>query len=238
MREEGLTRFNDYTKVSSGNNHYLVYLNLIKDLHASVDKYAKGRLLDIGCGNKPYEMMFKGKVSEYVGCDIVQSSEGKVDIICEATSIPVSDQVFDTVFCTQTLEHVADHQKLIDEAYRVLKPGGHFIVSAPLYWHLHEEPYDFFRFTKHGFEHIFKKAGFKVVDMLSNGGVWATTGQVIIHAMTLRNDTKQSPWFLRFFKKMFVTLRIHRICNIFFSWLDRKDFNPVNTMNYVVVGVK
>jgi SAM-dependent methyltransferase len=238
MREEGLDRFTDYRAISSGNNYYLVYKNLFRDLEKSVKTYAKGRVLDIGCGNKPYLEMFAGKITEYIGCDIVQSSEKKVDVLCEATNIPLPDQGFDTVFSTQTLEHVAEHQKLLDEAYRLLKPGGHIIISAPLYWHLHEEPYDFFRFTKYGFEHIFNKAGFKTVEILSNGGVWATTGQVIIHAMTLKNQGKKSPWYIRFVKKTFITLRFHRLTNWFFSWLDKKDLNPVNTMNYVVVGIK
>lgn len=238
MREEGLERFTDYKGISPGNNYYLVYKPLFKDLEKSVTTYAKGRVLDIGCGNKPYEQMFTGRITEYIGCDIVQSSEKKVDVISEATNIPLPDASFDTVFSTQTLEHVAEHQKLLNEAFRLLKPGGHIIVSAPLYWHLHEEPYDFFRFTKYGFEHIFEKAGFKTVEILSNGGLWATTGQVIIHSLMLPNKFKKSPWYVRVFKKTFVFLRFPRIINWIFSWLDKKDYNPVNTMNYVVVGRK
>jgi SAM-dependent methyltransferase len=238
MREQGLDRFADYKSISSGHNFYLVYKPLFRYLEQAIQKYANGRVLDIGCGNKPYERMFDGKITEYFGCDIAQSSQQKVDLMCEATRIPLPDQSFDTVFSTQTLEHVAEHQQMLNEAYRLLKPGGHLIVSAPLYWPLHEEPYDFFRFTKYGFTHILDKAGFKTEEIISNGGIWATTGQVIIHALTLENKHKKSPWFIRVWKKLFVTLRIHRITNWFFSWLDKKDFNPVNTMNYVVVGLK
>ncbi|MEI9956305.1 MAG: class I SAM-dependent methyltransferase [Ferruginibacter sp.] len=104
----------------------------------------------------------KVKITDYTGCDIIQSDLQKVDILCEANKIPLADNTFDTVFSTQTIEHVADHQGVINEAYRLLKPGGAIIVSAPLYWHLHEEPYDFFRFTKYGFEYIFNKAGFEI----------------------------------------------------------------------------
>lgn len=223
MREEKLYRFSDYGKVDIADHYYLVYKPLIRDLDYSVKKYAVGRVLDIGCGNKPYEGMFQGISKEYVGCDVVQSDQNRVDVICLATEIPLPDSSFDTVFSTQVIEHVEDHQALVKEAYRLLKPGGHFIVSGPMYWHLHEEPYDYFRFTKHGFRYILEKNGFTVLEILSNGGKWALMGQVIIHTMPAGIVR------LRFFRSF-----VNRI----FSYLDKKYLNDFNTMNYVVVGKK
>jgi SAM-dependent methyltransferase len=223
MREQNLDRFSDYKNTPKSDYYYLVYKPLIRELEAAVKKYAKGKVLDIGCGNKPYEAMFKGLITEYVGCDVVQSSGGKVDVICEATKITLPDASFDTVFSTQAIEHVADHQALVNEAYRLLKPGGHAIISGPMYWHLHEEPYDFFRFTKYGFQHVLEKAGFKMVEIKANGGKWATLGQVILHTLP-RRLTKYG--FLR---------SMH---NRFFTYLDEKFYNDFNTMNYVVVGKK
>ncbi|HTA26939.1 MAG TPA: class I SAM-dependent methyltransferase [Bacteroidia bacterium] len=223
MREEKQYRFSDYSKIDKADHYYLVYKPLIRDLEFAVKKYGGERVLDIGCGNKPYEGMFQGIAKEYVGCDVVQSDQSRVDVICEATKIPLPDSGFDTVFSTQVIEHVEDHQALVKEAFRLLKPGGHFIVSGPMYWHLHEEPYDFFRFTKHGFKYILEKNGFNVMEILSNGGKWALMGQVIIHTMPAR----------------LVGLRLYRIMvNRIFSYLDKKYFNDFNTMNYVVVGKK
>lgn len=223
MREENIYRFNDYCKIDKADHYYLVYKPLIRDLEFSVKKYGSGRVLDIGCGNKPYEGMFAGIAKEYVGCDVVQSDQKKVDVICEATKIPLPDSSFDTVFSTQVIEHVEDHQALVKEAFRLLKPGGHFIVSGPMYWHLHEEPYDFFRFTKHGFRYILEKNGFNILEILSNGGKWALMGQVILHTMPAR----------------LVRIRLYRVfVNSLFSYLDKKYFNDFNTTNYVVVGKK
>ena len=223
MREENLYRFNDYSRIDIADHYYLVYKPLIRDLEFAVKKYAGEKILDIGCGNKPYQEMFQGITKEYVGCDVVQSDQKKVDVICEATKIPLPDSSFDTVFSTQVIEHVEDHQALVKEAFRLLKPGGHFIVSGPMYWHLHEEPYDYFRFTKHGFRYILEKNRFIVMDVLSNGGKWALLGQVIIHTMPAR----------------LVRLRLYRVfVNRIFSYLDRKYYNDFNTMNYVVVGKK
>ncbi len=235
MRDENLVRFASYKDLSKSDFYYLELGPLIRDLEIAVDKYSKGKVLDIGCGNKPYESMFEKTSTGYTGCDIVQSSLQKVDILCEANNIPLEDNTFDTVFSTQTIEHVADHQGLVNEAFRLVKPEGYFIVSGPLYWPLHEEPYDYFRFTKHGFEYILTKAGFSVVEVLSNGGMWATTGQSIIHSMT---NSKSRKFFVRVLRFIFYKLRGYRAVNSLFRWLDKVDYNPINTMNYVVVARK
>ncbi len=223
MREEDLERFKDFTSVDIADHYYLVYKPLIRDLQYAVKKYAAGKVLDMGCGNKPYEDMFKGIAKEYIGCDIVQSDQHRVDIICDVLTIPLPDSTFDTVFCTQVIEHVEDHQALVKEAYRLLKPGGCFIVAGPMYWHLHEEPYDFFRFTKHGFRYVLEKNGFSIDEILSNGGKWALMGQVIIHTMPAR----------------IVKIRLFRaFVNRVFSYFDKKNYNEINTTNYVVIGKK
>ncbi len=222
MREDNLNRFKDFNKVDTTFRYYLSYNPLIRDLKYAVNTYATGKVLDIGCGNKPYAIMFD-RCDEYIGCDIIQSSGNKVDIICKATKIPLEDNTLDTVFCTQVIEHVEDHDKLLNEMFRLLKPNGCVILSGPMYWHLHEEPHDFFRFTKHGFKYIFEKQGFKMVECLANGGKWATFGQMVIHTF---------PYFLtskKFFRKL---------NNKFFSYLDKRYYNEYNTMNYVIVAKK
>lgn len=235
MRIESGSRFEDYNKITRSDFSYLVYAPLIRDLESSIKQYATGKVIDIGCGNKPYEKIFQGITTEYVGCDIMQSSLQKVDVLCPANNIPLPDNSFDTAFSTQTIEHVEDHQGLVNEAFRLLKPGCNFIVSGPMYWHLHEEPYDFFRFTKYGFKYVLEKAGFEMVEIKSNGGTWSVTGQTIIHSLRY---SKSKNFFIRFHRALFFKLRIYWLVNAFFSWLDKKDYNPVNTMNYVVIGKK
>lgn len=234
MRTENLSRLSS-TKVTKFSNYYLHYKSFHSALFYSFEKFATGKLLDIGCGNKPYEKMLEGKLSEYTGCDIIQSDLNKVDILSVADDIPLDSETFDTVISTQTIEHVENHQGLVNEAYRLLKPGGYFIVSGPLYWHLHEEPYDFFRFTKYGFAYIFEKAGFEELEILPNGGAWAVAGQTLIHSFML---SKSKNIFIRGSRFLFQKLRIVWLINSFFSWLDKVDYNPVNTLNYVVIGKK
>ncbi len=201
---------------------FLVYRRLFSELEKAAI-HAHGALLDIGCGNKPYERMFRGRVTRYTGCDVAQSSEHKVDIISPATAIPVPPASFDTVLCTQVIEHVADHQALLREAFRVLRPEGVLILSGPMYWHLHEEPHDYFRFTEYGLRHLLQQAAFENIRIRANGGKWALCGQVLIHSLA----------GTRFYGRIAIQL-----INRFFSRLDDRHPNYSNTLNYVVVAFK
>tara|TARA_R110002096_G_scaffold401880_1_gene598924 strand:+ start:14434 stop:15150 length:717 start_codon:yes stop_codon:yes gene_type:complete len=235
-RKENILRLENVKEITVSNRSYLVYLSFHRELNKVIQRYAKGRLLDIGCGNKPYEVWFKGLISEYIGCDIVQSSSNKVDVICQANNIPLESNSFHSILSTQVIEHVEDHQGMVNEAFRLLKSDGYFILSGPLYWHLHEEPYDFFRFTKHGFKYVLEKAGFEIVEIIENGGAWATLGQVINHTVSFSNPKASK--VVRGIKYVFRKLKLYRLVNKVFAYLDVKDFNTINTMNYVIVAKK
>ncbi len=215
------------SQVSIQNSLYLHLNPLFADLKAA-SVHARGRMLDIGCGNKPYEKMFAGRVSEHFGCDISQSDAHRVDVICPANEIPLPDASFDTVLCTQVIEHVADHQGVISEAFRLLKPGGVLILSGPMYWPLHEEPYDFFRFTEHGLRHLLTRAGFSAMQIKNNGGKWALCGTVLIQTLVTS----------RFASNPLANRLAVPLINRVFSTLDNKFPNRSNPMNYVVVARK
>lgn len=223
MRADKLDRLSDFSLIQKSHPYYLVYKPLLRDIQLAIGSYASGNVLDIGCGNKPYEKMFHGLIESYIGCDVIQSSESKVDVISEATNIPLADSSFDTIFSTQVIEHVGDHDKMLKEAFRLCKPGGCVIMSGPMYWPLHEEPHDYFRFTKYGFQLIFERAGFKILEIKANGGSWALLGQVILQT----------------FPALLVNRQIFRwLINSIFGFLDNRRTNTGNTMNYVIIARK
>jgi len=216
---------------------YLHYKYLFRDLEDAIRTYASGRVLDIGCGNKPYEHSFEGKCPVYLGCDVAQSDGNRADMLCLATAVPIASATCDTVFTTQVLEHVADHQALLREAFRILVPGGYLILSAPMAWEHHEEPYDFFRFTRHGLKHLLQGQGFEVTLIVPNGGKWALVGQMLQNSIAtslFRPQTwaRKAAWFL------FAATRSKVLINVLFGYLDRIDYDPSATLNFVVVARK
>ncbi|MEN2400338.1 class I SAM-dependent methyltransferase [Flavobacterium sp. MC2016-06] len=235
IRTENVGRLSS-VNIDRNNIYYLHYKSYHDELFKAIKKYAKGDVLDIGCGNKPYEDFFSSSCTSYIGCDIIQSNLNKVDILSPADNIPLEDNSFDTVFSTQTIEHVENYQGLVDEAYRLLKKGGFLILSGPFNWQLHEEPYDFFRFSKHGFTHVVNKSGFELVELNENGGMWSVVGQYLLKS--IYNDHRGRSKKLRFLFKIVTRLKGVNVLNRIFEYLDKKDYNSVNTINYVVIARK
>lgn len=128
------------------------------------------RVLDIGCGHKPYHDLFPTTQHWGMDCGLLDASP---DFIGDALCLPIRDQSVDIVFATQVIEHVTDPHRMVRECKRVLRPNGWLILSGPFFWPLHEEPHDFFRFTKYGFEQLLKDAGLVEWQIVEDGGDWA-----------------------------------------------------------------
>ncbi|MBE0627716.1 MAG: class I SAM-dependent methyltransferase [Burkholderiales bacterium] len=161
---------------SLANPAYFVVRHAGTLLRDEAERYFCGRLLDIGCGNKSKQLLVGDLVDEYVGLDHADTLHDltQADLIGNAYEIPVPDASFDSVLCTAVLEHLEDPRAALLEAFRILKPGGYALYTAPLYWHLHEEPRDFFRYTRHGLQHLFSAAGWEIIDIVSMSGFWGT----------------------------------------------------------------
>ncbi len=138
------------------------------------------RVLDVGAGEQPYRELFPHV--EYVTTDWANSvhpGARQVDIVAPADDLPVEDASFDAVINTQVLEHVPEPRKVIAEFFRVLKPGGRLYITLPLAWELHEEPWDFYRYTSHGIRHLLESAGFADVDPHARNDCFTTLAQLM-----------------------------------------------------------
>ena len=97
-----------------------------------------------------------------------------VTMRCDITSIPVENDRYDVVLCTQVLEHVSEPLKALEELSRVLVPGGMLWLSTPFYFEEHEKPYDYYRYTQFGLRYLVEKAGFRECQVEWLGGYYGT----------------------------------------------------------------
>jgi SAM-dependent methyltransferase len=236
MRQQNVPRISDW-HIRSKHPHYIHYYFLVKDIKEAIEKFAQGYFLDMGCGNKPYENLYKPVTASQTGCDIMQSDKNRVDVICPATALKFENDSFDSILCTQVLEHVYDHQTMIREVHRVLKPGGHIILTVPFAWELHEEPYDYFRFTKHALKELFENSGLTIDYIKPNGGKWAAVYQLRNNMLYHSFHTKKG-FFLKLKKILFMELRLTQLRNHYAIWLDKKFRDEIFTLNYIVVAHK
>ncbi|HRF81361.1 MAG TPA: methyltransferase domain-containing protein, partial [Flavobacteriales bacterium] len=76
---------------------------------------------------------------------------------------------FDTIILSDVLEHIRKPEALVKEMYRILAPGGQVIMNVPFYYGLHEQPFDYYRYTQFALRAITEDAGFAVVELEAIG---------------------------------------------------------------------
>ena len=166
--------------------HYLERVSIVLALRELRHRVKPGLILDIGCGMKPYESLLNTSGSKYYGTDYPITMEGsygdstRADFFSDSMVLPFREGTFDTVISTQMLEHVRKPEVVVYEMSRVLKPDGILILSAPMTWPLHEEPYDFYRYTLHGLRHLLEEADFEILDEVRRGNNLTTLAQMFL----------------------------------------------------------
>jgi SAM-dependent methyltransferase len=147
-----------------------------RKIQQMAERFLRGKLLDIGCGEKWKQDLIGHTVEEYIGLDHPQTAHdsGAVDRFGTAYDIPAQDGEFDSVICTSVLEHLEEPAQALRECRRVLKTGGFALLTMPQSWHLHEEPRDFYRYTKYGLKYLFEQNGFAIEVLEPLAGFWVT----------------------------------------------------------------
>jgi SAM-dependent methyltransferase len=163
----------DRLQPSPGAANYIHLRALRAQLARRIEEHLAGRrdlhVLDVGCGERPYEPLFSGRCVQYVGLD-TRPGPG-VDVVGEAEELPFGDGDFDCVLCTQVLQYLRHPAAAIREFHRVLRPHGCALVSAHGVSNAHCEPPDYWRWTHLGLERVFRDAGrWATLDVFPNGG--------------------------------------------------------------------
>ena len=202
--------------------------------------HAGGRLVDVGCGTKPYEALFAPYVTEYVGVDSEGASGShygaatRADVHADCSDTGLAAESFDTLLSTQVIEHIYDTHAFVRECSRLLKKGGTGIFTIPFVWQIHAEPYDFYRFTRYSIEKLFAQHGFTIVQIAPVGGAYATLLQTKIVSVYCRPSTNLA-------YRIFRTLRnavMVPILNFLALNLDRLLWNDKLCLNYAVIVKK
>ncbi len=144
--------------------------------HQAAKLPAGSRILDAGAGSCPYRGCFSHcdyKAQDFAtlkGEQLSGGEYGQIDYVCDITSIPVPDESFDAILCSEVLEHLPEPIRAIEEFARILKPGGTMIITAPLGSGLHQEPFHFYGgYTPFWYEKFLAEAGFEAICVEENG---------------------------------------------------------------------
>jgi SAM-dependent methyltransferase len=150
----------------------LVLSRVAEFYNDTLPTFARGTLVDLGCGTSPLRPFYRSMVDHAWGIDWPSGlHDSSVDLFADLNvGLPLGASSVDTVILSDVLEHLRRPGLLIEEARRVMRPNGHVIGTVPFMYWLHEEPYDYFRFTEHGLRSLFTEAGFRHVDVHVLGG--------------------------------------------------------------------
>ena len=195
--------------------------------------HARGELLDVGCGSKPFAPLFAGRVRRYWGTDLAGSrylGEARPDAFATAEAQPFRDETFDTVLGLSMLTYLPEPLRMLTEARRVLKPGGALILEFTQMVPLHDEPHDYFRFTRYGAEWLLRQAGFEPVALVPVGGLWARVGLSTIAGL---NRLNRGP--TRVLTEIPVRV-LYIVLQLGFELLDRMFFDPREVLAHIVVA--
>ncbi|MBZ4190266.1 methyltransferase domain-containing protein [Niabella beijingensis] len=125
----------------------------------------KGRMLDFGCGSKPYKSLIS--VDEYIGVDYEGQGHSheneEIDVFYDGKTIPLESNSFDSVLSTEVFEHVFNLEEILVEIHRVMKPGAVILITCPFIIAEHEVPNDCSRYTSFGLKSLLERKGFEIV---------------------------------------------------------------------------
>jgi SAM-dependent methyltransferase len=210
---------NSFLEPSKASPVYLERASLVRALRELADLLERGLILDLGCGMKPYEPLLRQPGDRWVGVDHPPSMEGSygaftlADAFADCHELPFGDGVFDSVVCTQVLEHVTAPAHVLGEIARVLRPGGVLLLTAPMLWALHEEPYDYYRYTQYGLRHLLGKADLTVLREVQRGHAATALGQTLLDLLFAGGQTSR---LCRGCQHL-----LCRVVNSTCAWLDR-----------------
>ena len=172
--------------------HALGLINRMLDDASGSDKTA----LDCGCGNQPFKTLIKELGFTYESLDVEQNCLANVDHICSLDAPASTFQLmisgkYCLALVTEVLEHVKDLPRALSNLFSVTQKGGYVLITAPFFYPLHEEPFDYYRPTIHAIEALAYDAGFEI-KLLKKAGCSVDIMGTLLGASRIRFDSPRS----------------------------------------------
>jgi SAM-dependent methyltransferase len=124
----------------------------------------------------PFRSLIEERVNQYDSIDIERRTSN-VKYLGDIQDMNMIDNDnYDSALCLEVLEHVPNPFKALSEIHRILKKGAKLVCSAPHLSRLHEEPHDYYRYTKYGLRYLFENSGFRVISIEPCGGIFCFLG--------------------------------------------------------------
>lgn len=146
-----------------------------------LSKYVQGNVLDVGCGQKPYESLFTN-ATKYIGLELntpENRKNKKADFFYDGINFPFEKESFDSIIVNQVLEHVFNPEVFLDNINNVLKVNGTLLLTVPFVWDEHEQPYDYARYSSFGLAHLLENNGFEIIEHCKSVKTIAVVFQLI-----------------------------------------------------------
>ena len=139
---------------------------------------ARGWMVDVGAGVQPYADLFRSAVERIVAVEFPgPSPRAQVDVWGDAQRLPLRSGCADTVLCVEVLEYLPHPLQALQEFARILRSGGHLLLTAPQIRGASNEPNDYWRFGHPGLRLLARESGLETVGIMPCGGLCATCGQ-------------------------------------------------------------
>lgn len=202
----------------------------------------QGRVaVDAGAGEARFAAFFGEWL--YVAVDSAvgdaQWDYSRIHLRADLAAIPLASECADVAINTQVLEHVPDPKSVLKEIGRILKPGGKLYLTAPQGWHEHQQPHDYFRFTRWALEGMFESAGFSAWSIEPMGGYFRYLGHRLSYIPKVLFQPRRGFWRVVLFPVELAALAAFCFVGpLACFYLDRFDRQKEFTLCYRCLAVK
>jgi SAM-dependent methyltransferase len=216
--------------------HWLIHYRIIRALERA-RPYLRGVLLDVGCGTKPFARFFEAGLSRYWGVDLpepnfIGGAARGPDVFARGEQLPFRDASLDTVLGLSMLSYFEEPARMLEEAARVLRPGGHLVMEFTQMARMYAEVRDYWRFTPHGAAALLERAGLEPVEFVPIGGLWARVGLAMTDGLQRINRGPTRVITELPVRALYVAI------HLVFEALDRVFFDPKDAIAHLVVARK